>query len=172
MSGHGGAGGGFGLVHGEVVGDGQVGAGVGGAVAVELVDQAGQGTAVGGGVGRLEGDLDAVLGGVDVAGQLGEGAQQITDIVAVGVVGHEPVEEPLLGVVGADLDAVDDVFVFELHDLAGLVELGHGDMFGQGLAFGDQAGDVVLEVAELFDGTLLGDLEPVAGAAVVSGFVE
>src|SRR5680860_1927625 len=103
------------MVHGEVVGDGQAGAGVGGAVAVELVDQAGQGTAVGGGVGRLEGDLDAVVGGVDVAGQLSEGAQQVTDVVAGGIVDGEPVEEPLFGVVGADLDAVDDVLVLEVH---------------------------------------------------------
>ena len=111
------------MVHGEVVGDGQVGAGVGGAVGVELVDQAGQSAAVGGGVGWIEGDLDAVVGGVDLAGQLGEGAQQITDVMGVGVVGHEPVEEPGFGVLGADLDAVDDVLVLELHDLAGLFEL-------------------------------------------------
>ena len=125
------------MMHGEVVGDGQVGAGVDDVVGVELVDEAGQGATVGGGVGRVEGDFDAGVGGVDAAGQPGEGTEQVTDVVAVGVVVDEPVEEPLFGVVGADLDAIDDVFVFEPHDLAGLVELGHGDMFGQGFAFGD-----------------------------------
>lgn len=43
------------MVLGEVVADGQVGAWVGVAVAVELVHQAGQGATVSGGVGRVVG---------------------------------------------------------------------------------------------------------------------
>lgn len=38
---------------------------------------------MGGGVGRFEGDDDTSVGGGDVAGQLGEGTQQIPDVVTV-----------------------------------------------------------------------------------------
>jgi hypothetical protein len=42
-------------------------------------------------------------------------------------VDDEAVEEPLLGVVGADLDAIDDGFVFVAHDVAALAGVGHSD---------------------------------------------
>lgn len=76
----------------------------------------------------------------------------------------EPIEQPLLGVVGADLDGVDDVFVLETHDLPVLAGLGEGEVGRQRLASGDQRLDLILELAEAGDRTLLGDLDPVGGA--------
>ncbi|MDA8332988.1 MAG: hypothetical protein M0027_17615 [Candidatus Dormibacteraeota bacterium] len=67
--------------------------------------------------GGGESDHHALSGATKFARQLGESAQQELDVVGVGVVGREPLQEPLLGVVGGHLDAVDDGLLLQAHDV-------------------------------------------------------
>jgi len=71
------------------------------------------------GVGRVEGDDGFAIGALDLAGELSKGSQEVAHVAHVGVMRDETIAEPVFSVVGADLDAVDDGFVFELHNFAG-----------------------------------------------------
>jgi len=61
--------------------------------------------------------------------------------------------------------------VFVAHDVAAVASIGEGDLGGQCFGGGDEDVDVGLEVAQAFERSRLGDLEPVRAAASF-GFVE
>src|SRR5215211_1163408 len=123
-------------------------------------------------VGWIEGDEEAAVGGADLAGELGEGTQQVAHVVWVGVVADEAIEEPVLGVVGADLDAIDDGFVLEAHDFAAGAGVGDADARWEGSAGSDETVGLFFERSELTHRASLGDLEAVGAAAVVLRLVQ
>jgi integrase len=136
------------MVHFDLVCDGKIGAGIADAELVEVVAEPMEGAAVKGVVGRVDDDLDAMAAGAHLAGQLEEGAEESARVVGVGVVDEEAFEEPLLGVVGGELDAVDDRLLLQARLLTP-AEAGQGDLLGYGLAAGDQVLDLGLELARL-----------------------
>jgi len=75
----------FGVVHADVVAQGQIGARVGRSEFVEICAEPTQGPPVSGVVVRVEGDLNALPGSPQLPRELAEGTKQIADVVQVGV---------------------------------------------------------------------------------------
>src|SRR6516225_7631787 len=146
MSGHRGSGGDLGMVHRDLVDDRQVGTWEGGAGLVEILAEAAESATVEWDVRCVEGDHDAVEVSMHHAGEVGEGAEQGAAVMKVGIVGEKTVEQPLLSVVGGDLDAIDDRLLLQAQDLAlsgQLLTLGVGYQAGAVVGLGGVAQELV-----------------------------
>ena len=132
------------MVQVDLVVDGDISAGEGGLVLVELGAEGFEGLAMLWGVGRVEGDLDAAVAEAHVARELGEVAEQCVGVVVVGVMDEETVEHPLLSLVGGELEAVEDGLLLELEGVAALGVVG-GDMRGGQTERASEFGKPVLE---------------------------
>src|SRR6266487_2114263 len=96
------------------------------------------------GVGRREQDQEAVTVVAHLPVELSEGAQEVADVVRVRIVEEQAIDGPLVGVVGSELDAVDDGLLFEA-ELLTLAEGGGRDVLGDVLALVQAEIDLLVE---------------------------